>query len=572
MTTQKAITFANKDSAEAVELLGLALEQGDFEHLRITQYSMALEEALLVWREEFPENAQVSVRKETHKARTELFVEVKGDKQDPLNREDEGDDYANLRKRILAGCGVEFRYFYKNGTNILRLRFPHKKSEQRIFSWNYMAIGIPIVLQLMLMAAINATDGFMLGFLSQNSLAAVSLTNSYAAIFTMAMSAVTIGLSILVAQFWGKADRESVNDVLILAMRFALGVAMLFFAGACFFPGAIMRFYSNEPEIIALGSQYLRVIGTAFLIDAIGQVYACIMINIGHVVKSTVYSIASAILNVILNAILIFGLFGAPKLGVIGAALASLISVLVRTSLYIVEMVKDGFLSDILKGIFTAKSKYKTLFWQQTATVLADRVSWCLSDTVVAAFIGHMGADVVGAKSLCYLVYSIVFTVGAGFGQGVGVLIGNDLGRGNLKLAERKSHWIAKRALAAGIFNFVLMIGLGRLFMLMPMDFTDEATSYCSVIIFIYAINAIFHALNNILNGCTYAGGDSKALMYIDSFCSWIIVVGIGALLVYVIKAPTIVCLAFLLNFETISFPFKYTRLRKSKWVRNLTK
>ena len=197
-------TFLNKDSEEIVELLSIALEQGEFENQRIAQYTMALEEALLLWREKLPEDAKLCILRQRHGRWSELSAQIEGDKVDPLAVDENSDDFSQLRRRILAGCGVELRYFYKNGTNILRIRFPYKKTEERVFSWNLFTVGIPIVLQMVLMNAINATDGFMLGFLNQSSLSAVSLANNFANLFAIATASLVVGLSILVSQFWGE--------------------------------------------------------------------------------------------------------------------------------------------------------------------------------------------------------------------------------------------------------------------------------------------------------------------------------------------------------------------------------
>lgn len=565
-------TFLNKDSAEATELLSIALEQGEFEKFRISQYVMALEEALMVWRENFPEDTEIKFSRVRHTNTSELFATLEGTKVDPLVTPDDIDDYVMLRKRILAGCGVEFSYSYKDGTNILRLRFPHKKTEKRIFLWNLLAVGIPIVLQMFLMSAINATDGFMLGFLNQDALSAVSLSNNFANIFSIATSSMGVGLSILISQYWGKRDREAVNDILALAIKAEFVVALLFFLSALIFPNKIMSFYTNDAQLISMGTTYLRIIALAFLIDSIGEVYACIMVNIGHVVRSTFFSITSALLNVVLNALLIFGLLGLPKLGIVGAAIASVISVLVKTILYISEMIKDGFAQGLLNRLLTIKSRFMQLFVKKTLPVVFQGLSWALANTVLTSYIGHMGPDVVAGNALMGLVFTIFTAVGMGFRQAVNVLIGNELGRGNLKLAKKKGNWVFSTSLLMGLISCALTFIVGRLIMLMPMEFSDEAWKYSMFILVAYSLDNLIHAPNNMINGCLFAGGETKYIFKVDTFSGWVILVGIGALFIYVIKAPTVICIFLLLMGEWYTFPFKYARLRSGKWVNNLTK
>ena len=333
-----------------------------------------------------------------------------------------------------------------------------------------------------------------------------------------------------------------------------------------------MTFYTNDEELIRLGATYLRIIGFAFLFDSFGQVYACIMVNIGHVLKSTIYSVTSALLNVALNAFLIFGLLGAPKLGIVGAAVASVISVAIKTIFYIIELIKDGFASGLIKRLFFSKSKYLSMFAKQSAPVVMQGFLWALADNVLTSYVGHMGPDVVAGKALIGLVLGMFTAVSMGFREAVNVLIGNDLGRGNLKLAKRKGSWVFRTSIAVGLVNGVLMYMVGRLVMLLPMGFTEDALKYSSIILIIYSLNLLFHSPNNMINGCLFAGGETKYVFMVDAICSWGVLVGIGAILIYVIKAPIIICLFFILLGEWYSFPFKFGRLRSGKWVKNLTK
>lgn len=142
-------------------------------------------------------------------------------------------------------------------------------------------------------------------------------------VLNLFLTALTIGVTVLAAQYWGKQDRESVEEVLCIALKISFLVSMIFFMAALFLSRVLMQIFTNEMLLIEAGIPYLRIVSWSYLFMGFSQIYLCIMKNSGRTSRSTIYGSSALVLNILLNAILIFGLFGFPQRGIAGAALAT---------------------------------------------------------------------------------------------------------------------------------------------------------------------------------------------------------------------------------------------------------
>ena len=200
------------------------------------------------------------------------------------------------------------------------------RENDKHFYKNLFVLVLPIAFQNLMSALVSASDAMMLGMVNQDSLSAVSLAAQVQFVLSLFWAALTIGTTILAAQYWGKNDRLSVEKILAIVLKYSFVISFLFFAAAALCPQALMRIFTNDVTLIALGAVYLRIVSWSYLLAGISQIYLCIMRNSGRTLKSTVFGSVSMVLNILLNGILIFGLFGFPKLGISGAAIATVIA------------------------------------------------------------------------------------------------------------------------------------------------------------------------------------------------------------------------------------------------------
>ena len=199
-------------------------------------------------------------------------------------------------------------------------------SENKTLVKKLLVLVLPMALQNLMASLVSASDALMLGFLNQSSLSAVSLAGQVQFVLSLFLGAFTIGESVLAAQYWGKGEKHRLEEILGIVLRFSILVSFLFTVAALCAPDLLMRIFTNDEELIRLGASYLRITSFSYFFMGISQIYLCIMKNTGRALLSTLYSSSSVILNIIINAILIFGLLGFPKLGIAGAAIATSIS------------------------------------------------------------------------------------------------------------------------------------------------------------------------------------------------------------------------------------------------------
>ena len=189
-----------------------------------------------------------------------------------------------------------------------------------------LKLALPITAQQFMLALVSACDAFMLGGVNQNSLSAVSLASQITFVFNLILTALTIGENMFVAQYYGKKDFGGVRTSAGLVLKYVLLVSSLFMVTTLFAPQSLMRLFTNDTILIDYGMKYLKLIGLSYVFSGALQVLQGILKNCGNVGKCTLVSIVVVCLNIVLNAIFIYGYYGFPRMEIAGAALATVIA------------------------------------------------------------------------------------------------------------------------------------------------------------------------------------------------------------------------------------------------------
>ncbi len=246
-----------------------------------------------------------------------------------------------------------------------------KEKKSYDFTKKLLTLVFPIAFQQFMLALVSASDALMLGMLTQDSLSAVSLASQVIFVENLFLMAMTIGLSMFAAQYWGKGDKVAVERIFAYVMKVTAAVSFLFFLAGMCVPGSFMRVFTNELPLIEGGRVYLRTVSLAFLLTGISQVYLCILKNTGKAAESSVISSVSVVVNIILNAILIFGWFGLPQMGIAGAALATVIARVIEVAWRIFETVKKDSAKLRVCHIMHNDKRLRHDFWKYSSLVLS---------------------------------------------------------------------------------------------------------------------------------------------------------------------------------------------------------
>lgn len=437
----------------------------------------------------------------------------------------------------------------------------------------FLKIVMPITIQYLMSSMVGASDAFMLGFLDQSSLSAVSLGAQVGFVYSLFVSGFTTGLNVLAAQYWGRKDENSVSKVLAYTLRYSLIVGLIISIGSLIFPEFIMSFFTNDPELITIGAKYLRVASVSHVLTGFSQSYLGCMKICDRAFTSSVIGSVAVVMNILLNAVFIFGLAGAPKLGVSGAALATdLARVFEVTGVVIILLMKKCPRARI-KNLFTNDKLLHSDYWKYTVPVLINSLGWGGGVTMYSVIMGHLGSDVVAANSIAAIVRNIICSFCWGVAAGVGIIIGNMLGAGELERAKKMGGKYVRLSLLVGGISGLVILAMSPFIPMVVTSLTPTAAKYLRIMLAFSSYYIVGGALNStIISGIFPAGGDTKFGMICDVITLWVVCVPIGALAAFVFKWPVIV-VAFLLTLdEIVKLPAVYIHYMKYKWVRNITR
>ena len=430
-------------------------------------------------------------------------------------------------------------------------------------------LALPIALQQFMTALVGACDAIMLGKLSQDAMSAVSLATQVTFVFNLFMFAFMAGENMFVAQYYGKGDYTGISQVFSLVTKICGCIAVVFLAGTLFFPEQLMRILTNEETLITLGSEYLRVIGISYVFSGIAQTFLAIMKNCGAVNMSTLINGVMVILNIALNAVFIFGLSGFPKMGIKGAALATVLATVVQF------LWSVGYVLCRIRAVkFSLRSCEKKLFgrfWQKAVPLLINNLAWGIGFSMYSVIMGHLGTDAVAANGIANISKNLVVCFCLGLGNAGSIIVGNRLGADRLKEAKEAGGTLTRTAIIAGIVSGLVLIVLSP-FITKMVDLTPTARGYLQKMLLICSYYIAGKSVNCMtIGGIFAAGGDSKFGMLCDSVTLWCITVPLGCICAFILKLPVMV-VYFVLNLdEIIKLPVVYKHYKKYKWIKNLT-
>ena len=446
------------------------------------------------------------------------------------------------------------------------------ESEKRIFYRKLWGLVFPIAIQNLMTARVSASDAFMLGFVSQTSLSAVSLATQIQFVHNLFMLALTIGATTLAAQYWGKGDTDSVEEILAIVLKISMAVSVVFFIAAMFFSGFLMRIFTNDIRLIQAGIPYLRIVSVSYLFMGFSQIYLCIMKNSGRTAKSTIYGSVAVVINIGFNVIFIFGLAGFPAMGIAGAALATTVSRALELLLTIYENMHRSLVCVRLKYIRNSSKKLKKDFWHYTTPVLGNELVWGCGFTMFSVIMGHLGSDAVAANSVANILKNIIACVCNGIGIGASIIVGNELGKGEMERATEYGNRLFKLAVFAGAVSGLILLAVSPVLRIFTGSLSAQAHSYLKNMMYICTYYMIGKSVNaTVIAGVFCAGGDTKFGLKCDAVTMWVILIPIGMITAFVLKLPIMVVYFIISMDEIIKLPAVYRHYKKYNWVRNLT-
>ena len=301
-----------------------------------------------------------------------------------------------------------------------------------------VAIGIPIAIQALLNTTLNLVDTMMIGTLGQSAIAAVGLANKVFFVFTLLLFGVVSGSSILTAQYWGKRDVKNIRRVLGISLIIGLLGSIIFMLSGLLIPKLVMRIFTPSENTIAVGASYLVIVALSYPLTAITNCYISLLRATNRVKAPVFISVVAIGVNVILNYTFIFGNFGAPRLGVQGAAIATVIARLVEClSILAIVYISKGPAAAKIKELISFDKEFIKKYLVTVSPVIANEFMWGLGVTMYSLVYGRMGDEAVASITITQNVEQICVVLFQGLSSATAVILGNELGANKLKEADK---------------------------------------------------------------------------------------------------------------------------------------
>ncbi len=441
-------------------------------------------------------------------------------------------------------------------------------------------LALPLIIQNLFASSLNLVDIFMVGALGQKEMGSVSLATTLVFIIMLIIFGLQSGSSVLISQYWGKRDMDAISRVLSLGIIFSAGITAIFTVACFFFSNQIMSAMTNNTDLISYGADYLSIVGLASFLTSFTLIFASALRSMENPNFGLFVLAFSMVANTLLNYMFIFGNFGAPKLGVEGAAIATVISRVLELAITIVFLIINRGVGLHLKAMLRPGILMLRDFIKYSVPVVLNELMWSLGISIYPVIFAHMrdSADIVPAYTITTNVERLATVVTFGIAAATTVIIGKSIGQGRSR-EDVYSMGAALNTVSVflGAASCVVMLTLTH-FVILPFLFplfklTAASTTICTGMLIICSFSIPFRAFNctNIV-GVWRGGGDVKAALVIDVFTLYLYSVPLAAILALVFNVPVFYVYLVIASEELVKMAPGLVRFRTKKWINNVTR
>ena len=445
-------------------------------------------------------------------------------------------------------------------------------------------LALPIALQSLITIGVNMLDTMMVGKLGDNSLSATSLANSFISVFQIFCMGLGMGASVLVSRYWGiknstAGDEEkekagkALKQTVCLVLRLDIILATLFALATFLIPDLIMRSYTDKEPIIVLGVDYFRMSVITYYFVGLSLVATIVLRSVGQVFYPLVVSIGAFSINLAMNYTFIFGKFGAPKMGVAGAALGTLIARIFEFTMIIGYLLladkKIGFrIKDMIM-------KTGSLFWEYVRISIPVLISdgiLALGTNAVAMVIGHLGETFTAANAITSVTQQLSNVVISGVSQAGAIITGITLGEGKREKTMKQGYRFFFLGLILGSLSALFIFLFSDLIIGFYDNVSPETARIAKQLMNAICIIVVFQGTNSIMTkGVLRGGGDTTVLMVADNIMLWILAIPLGILAGFYFKLPPFWIYICLKSDQIVKTIWAFLRLRSRKWIKKIS-
>lgn len=446
------------------------------------------------------------------------------------------------------------------------------------FYKNLFALALPIILQNLIMTSLAMADIFMVGLLGEVPMAAVTVANTPAFVIQLLIFGLQSGSAVLISQFWGKQDKESINRVIGIGFYLAGTVSTVFAFLMFFFPIEAMSLFSNNEVLIPIAAKYARIIGFSYIFNSLTGVYTGAHRSMENPKLGLLVFSISMIINTFLNWVLIFGKLGAPAMGVEGAAIATLISRIVEFIIMLIyAKINKRFTLKSAPLLRPGKEMLKKFFKYSTPVVLNETL-WGMGTAMYPTIMGHMenSTEILAAYTIAGNIDRLCTVAVFAIAATAATIIGREIGKGNMEEVYDIGSALCMVAVIAGLIIASVMLVLIKIFIapvVYPLfglsELSRSIATMMQIVTYIFLASRAFNTTNIV--GVLRGGGDVLAATVIDVAPLWLAALPMAAICGLILKTGIFWVYIALSVENIVKFFLGIWRFRSRKWINDIT-
>ncbi|MCY6356439.1 MATE family efflux transporter [Clostridium sp. ZS2-4] len=446
----------------------------------------------------------------------------------------------------------------------------HKGEKEKYFK-AMLALAIPISIQSLFQASLSMIDQIMIGQLGEDVVAAVGLGSRFPFILLITLSAIASAASIFAAQFYGQKNMDGIAKAIGGTAIFGIIITIIFTITSLAFPQHILRIYTKDTPIIKMGSEYLKIVAIGYIPMLFIGIYSSVLRSIERVKIPMYTGLCSISVNTLLNYILIFGKFNAPRMGLCGAALATTLSRFIELGLILgIVYIKKYPIAFGVNKLFNISSDFMRKLFMIMWPLVINEFLWALGETLYSAIYGRIGTVQVAAMTLTYPVQSLSIGLFSGVSGAAAIMIGNSLGQKDNDTAFNYSKEYIKLGIIGSVVLGVLMIVFSGAYTSIY-NVSPESKQYTVKLLIVFSSVLWIKVSNMIIGGAILrSGGETKYTLVLDMIGTWGIGIPMGLISAFVFKLP-VYWVYFLISMEELVRLLIGLKLVYSKkWIKNI--
>ena len=435
-------------------------------------------------------------------------------------------------------------------------------------------LALPLAGQSILTFSVNLADNIMVGQLGDTAISGVYMANQWNNLLQKFVQGFCTASLVIATQYWGRRDTDSIKTISAMTAKFCLTAGLVFFLMAFVFPEWLLGMYTTEAEVIKESTRYLRIVCFSYLFYCVTEVLMASMRCVETVGIGLYTSISTLCINVVLNYLLIFGKFGMPKMGIQGAAVATLVARMVETAIMVYYVkVKDKKLGLKLADILRHSRVLLKDYIRYGIPIFAGSAMWGINMTVQSSIIGRLGESAISAVSISNNMFEITSVAMYGVSSATGIIIGKTVGSGDYELVKKYAKTLQLVFIGMGIGTSILMYSSHWLIPVLYPTITVETATVVYQLICVLTVMVLGTAYQvSCLTGIVRAGGCTHFVFVNDTIFIWCVLIPSGLLAAFVFDAPAWVVFACLKCDQILKCIVAVVKVNRFKWIKNITR